>query len=105
MTRLVGQHVTLRWRRVCDVVTRRIRGGHVTPAASATRCDVLAWSVYQGATGERRMLVFAGLAARRASETPASGGGLAERETEADGEEQGHVKRTEIDGPVSTRRG
>ena len=105
MTRLVGQHVTLRWRRVCDVVTRRIRGGHVTPAASATRCDVLARSVYQGATGERRMLVFAGLAARRASETPASGGGLAERETEADGEEQGHVKRTEIDGPVSTRRG
>ena len=51
------------------------------------------------------MLVFAGLAARRASETPASGGGLAERETEANGEEQGHVKRTEIDGLVSTRRG
>lgn len=59
----------------------------VTPAGRATRPHVLARSVYQGATGDRRMLVFAGLPAARQRDR--GGGEGWPRERERDGAERG----------------
>lgn len=67
----------------------------VTPAGRATRPHVLARSVYQGATGDRRMLVFAGLPAARQRDR---GGGLGEREMER---REGHEAAI---GRISPRR-
>lgn len=67
----------------------------VTPASRATRPHVLARSVYQGATGDRRMLVFAGLPAARQRDR---GGGLGEREMER---REGHEAAI---GRISPRR-
>lgn len=70
----------------------------VTPAGRATRPHVLARSVYQGATGDRRMLVFAGLPAARQRDRGGGEGWPREREMERREGQEAAI------GRISTRR-